>query len=152
MMNEGILGTQVVTQIGFIVRDVEKTKKKFAQFLGVKEPDAFWTDDIEKSQAVYRDAPCPAKAKLAFFKVGETLDIELIQPDEKPSVWREFLEENGEGVHHIAFQIKGMKEKITALDKIGMKLQQKGEYTGGRYAYIDSNKDLKVMIELLEND
>jgi methylmalonyl-CoA/ethylmalonyl-CoA epimerase len=30
---------------------------------------------------------------------------------------------------------------------------QKGEYTGGdRYAYIDTLKDLKVIIELLEND
>jgi len=33
-----------------------------------------------------------------------------------------------------------------------MPLVQKGEYTGGRYAYIDSNSCLKVMLELLEND
>jgi methylmalonyl-CoA/ethylmalonyl-CoA epimerase len=33
-----------------------------------------------------------------------------------------------------------------------MPLLQKGEYTGGRYAYIDTLRDLKVIIELLEND
>jgi pimeloyl-CoA synthetase len=33
-----------------------------------------------------------------------------------------------------------------------MPLLQKGEYTGGRYAYIDASRDLKVIIELLEND
>ena len=151
-MGKGILGTQIVTQIGFIVKDVDTTKKKFAEFLGVEEPNAFWTDGIDKTQSEFNGKPCQAKARLAFFKVGDTLDIELIQPDEHPSVWRNFLEEKGEGVHHIAFQIKGMKEKVSLLDKAGMTLIQKGEYTGGRYAYIDSLGDLKVLLELLEND
>jgi len=151
-MSKSILGTHIVTQIGLIVKDVDVTKKKFAEFLGVDEPNAFWTDDIEKTQSEFIGKPCLAKAKLAFFKVGETLDIELIQPDEHPSVWRNFLEEKGEGVHHIAFQIKGMKEKVSALGKVGMTLIQKGEFTGGRYAYIDSMGDLKVLLELCESD
>ena len=29
---------------------------------------------------------------------------------------------------------------------------QKGEYTGGRYAYADARKELKMILELLEND
>ena len=33
-----------------------------------------------------------------------------------------------------------------------MQLLQKGEYTGGRYAYMDTFKELKVIVELLEND
>ena len=45
-----------------------------------------------------------------------------------------------------------MKEKISALEQEKMPLLQKGEYTGGRYAYMDSTKDLKVILELLEND
>ena len=151
-MSEGILGTNIVVQVGFIVKDVNEAKRKFAEFLGVPEPEAHWTDGIEKSQAVYRGRPCTAKAKLAFFKVGETLDIELIQPDEQPSVWREFLEEKGEGVQHLAFRIKGMKEKVIELEANGMALLQKGEYTGGRYAYMDTVKDLKTIVELLEND
>lgn len=151
-MEDKVLGTNIVVQIGFIVKDVEVTKKKFADFLGLPEPSANWTDDIEKSQSVYRGKPCPARAKLAFLKVGEALDIELIQPDEHPSVWREFLEEKGEGIQHIAFFIKGMKEKIASLEAKDMPLLQTGEYTGGRYAYIDTFKDLKTIVELLEND
>ena len=80
------------------------------------------------------------------------MDIELIEPDEQPSVWRDVLNEKGEGVHHIAFVIKGMKEKLIALDGEGMKLMQKGEYTGGRYAYVDAVDQLKTIVELLEND
>lgn len=33
-----------------------------------------------------------------------------------------------------------------------MTLLQKGEYTGGRYAYMDTFGDLKTLVELLEND
>ncbi|MNJ02906.1 hypothetical protein D3C73_1630350 [compost metagenome] len=55
-------------------------------------------------------------------------------------------------MHHIAFVIDGMKEKIQLLEGRGMPLAQKGEYTGGRYAYMDATRDLKLWIELLEND
>jgi len=152
IMDKGLLGTSTVVQVGFIVKDTDAVKKKFAEFLGLPEPESFWTDGIDKTLAVYRGKPCDARAKLAFFKVGDTLEIELIQPDEKPSVWREFLEEKGEGIQHIAFFIKGMKEKTMILEGNGMKVVQKGEYTGGRYAYIDTLDELKTMVELLEND
>ncbi|HET9524296.1 MAG TPA: hypothetical protein VFO90_08690 [Terrimicrobiaceae bacterium] len=45
-----------------------------------------------------------------------------------------------------------MKDKIAALERNQMPLLQRGEYTGGRYAYIDTLGELKVIIELLEND
>ncbi len=151
-MEKGILGTKIVTQIGFVVNDIEKTSQAFADFLGVEKPEWSLTDTIDKTHGEFNGQPCPARAKLAFFHVGETLDIELIEPDETPSVWRNVLNEKGEGVHHIAFVVNGMKEKILALEGNGMKLLQRGEYTGGRYAYIDCVDQLKTIVELLEND
>lgn len=142
-MEKGILGTKIVT---------EKTSQAFADFLGVEKPQWSLTDTIDKTHGEFNGEPCPARAKLAFFHVGETLDIELIEPDETPSVWRNVLNEKGEGVHHIAFVVNGMKEKILALEGNGMKLLQRGEYTGGRYAYIDCVDQLKTIVELLEND
>ena len=151
-MEKGILGTKIVTQIGFVVNDIEKTSQAFADCLGVEKPQWSLTDTIDKTHGEFNGQPCPARAKLAFFHVGETLDIELIEPDETPSVWRNVLNEKGEGVHHIAFVVNGMKEKILALEGNGMKLLQRGEYTGGRYAYIDCVDQLKTIVELLEND
>ena len=151
-MEKGILGTKIVTQIGFVVNDIEKTSQAFADFLGVEKPQWSLTDTIDKTHGEFNGEPCPARAKLAFFHVGETLDIELIEPDETPSVWRNVLNEKGEGVHHIAFVVNGMKEKILALEGNGMKLLQRGEYPGGRYAYIDCVDQLKTIVELLEND
>ena len=151
-MEKGILGTKIVTQIGFVVNDIEKTSQAFADFLGVEKPQWSLTDTIDKTHGEFNGEPCPARAKLAFFHVGETLDIDRIEPDETPSVWRNVLNEKGEGVHHIAFVVNGMKEKILALEGNGMKLLQRGEYTGGRYAYIDCVDQLKTIVELLEND
>lgn len=150
-MDKNILGTNVITQIGILVHDIEKTSQAYADFFGVEKPQWFWTDTIDKAQTEYRGDPSEARSKLVFFDMGQ-LQLELIEPDEKPSTWREALDANGEGPHHIAFQIKGMKEKVALLERNQMPLIQKGEYTGGRYAYIDSIPQLKVMIELLEND
>ncbi|MNJ33112.1 hypothetical protein D3C77_277910 [compost metagenome] len=150
-MEKSLLGTNVITQIGIIVRDIEKVSQSYADFLGIEKPQWFWTDGVEVAQTELRGESSAARAKLAFFDCG-SLQLELIEPDEHPSTWREFLDEHGEGVHHIAFVIKGMKEKIAVLEAKQMPLIQKGEYTGGRYAYMDTFKELKVMVELLEND
>ncbi|CAK4834066.1 unnamed protein product [Aphanomyces euteiches] len=146
-----MLGTNVVAQIGLVVHNIEKTSQAYANFLGVEKPAWFWTDAIETAQTEYKGSPSVARAKLAFFEMG-SLQLELIEPDEHPSTWRESLDQNGEGPHHIAFVIEGMQAKINVMERNNMKLLQKGEYTGGRYAYMDTLGDLKVILELLEDD
>lgn len=147
----GLLGNNVITQIGILVHDIDKVSQAYADFFGVEKPRSILTDTLDKTQAQYNGEPCPARAKLAFFNMG-SLQLELIEPDEHPSTWRDYLDEHGEGPHHIAFVIEGMQEKIMLLEGKGFPLQQKGEYTGGRYAYMDTIPQLKVLVELLEND
>jgi 4-hydroxyphenylpyruvate dioxygenase-like putative hemolysin len=144
------MNTNIVTQIGIIVKDIEKTARKYAEVFNMKMPDIIITDPVAAAHTQYRGKPTEARAKLAFFKMGQ-VDIELIEPDLHPSTWREFLDTHGEGVHHIAFDIKGMETTVSGLADKNMRLVQKGDYTGGRYAYIDSTADLKVILELLEN-
>jgi len=151
MSDKSVLGTKSITQIGIVVHDIEATAQSYADFFGVDKPKSIWTDVQELAQTQYRGEQSPARAQLAFFNMG-SLQLELIQPDEGPSTWREHLDAHGEGVHHIAFLVEGIKEKITLMEGKSMPLLQKGEYTGGRYAYMDSFKELKVVLELLEND
>ncbi|TBL69718.1 VOC family protein [Paenibacillus thalictri] len=150
-MEKNVLGTNVIAQIGILVHDIEKTSQAYADFFGVENPGWSITAAVESAQTQYRGERTEARAKLAFFKMG-SLQLELIEPDEHPSTWREYLDEHGEGPHHIAFRIEGMKDKVAALEGGGMPLLQKGEYTGGRYAYIDTMETLKVIVELLESD
>ncbi|PMQ01179.1 MAG: lactoylglutathione lyase [Dictyoglomus sp. NZ13-RE01] len=151
MANE-ILGTDLVVQIGIVVRDIEKACEDFARIFNVEKPEIIITDEYEKAKTEYKGSPTKARAKLAFFNNFKNVVIELIEPDENSSTWREFLDTHGEGVHHLAFQIKGMKEKIEQFKNLGFEVAQKGEYEGGRYAYIDTFEKLKFIIELLEND
>ncbi len=150
-MSGGVVGSTTVAQIGIVVRDVERAAREFAEAFGIPVPEAKWTAGFESAQTQYRGAPSTARAKLAFMRFG-SLDIELIEPDTEPSTWREFLDARGEGVHHIAFVIEGMKGRVRELETRGFPLVQKGEYTGGRYAYIDTSRALKTIVELLEND
>lgn len=150
-MGNNVLGTNVIAQIGILVHDIEKACQAYADFFGVENPGWKITDAADIAQTEYRGGRTEARAKLAFFNMG-SLQLELIEPDEHPSTWREYLDEHGEGPHHIAFRIEGMMEKVMTLARNQMPLLQKGEYTGGRYAYIDSFEPLKVIVELLEND
>ena len=147
-----MFGNNTVTQIGIVVKDIEKTAKRYAALFGVPVPPVIETDTVDKAQTVYRGAPSPARAKLAFFQLGQ-VSLELIEPDGQPSTWQECLDKRGEGVHHIAFEVQGMQDNIARLEAEGLGCVQKGEYTGGRYAYLDGedNKFL-VALELLEND
>ena len=150
----GIVGTHLVAQVGFIVKDVEETKKKWAAFLGVDVPPTQPIGDYAVTQTRYQGEPAPeAYCWMAFFDVGPGLQLELIQPNEKPSTWRSFLEEKGEGIHHVAFQVKDSAACVARAEAAGLKLVQKGVYGdgSGEYAYLDATGDLKCFIELLEN-
>ncbi|HMA35154.1 MAG TPA: VOC family protein, partial [Chloroflexia bacterium] len=95
--------------------------------------------------------PTPARAKLAFFHLGQ-VSIELIEPLGHPSTWQDQLTQHGESLHHIAMRVRGMAENLAYFDAQGLPLVQRGEFTGGRYAYIDGGAKLGCILELLEQD
>ncbi len=150
----GILGTNAVTQVGIIVKDIEITRQKYARFLGVPVPPIIDGGDYAITQTTVCGQPAPyANCQMAFFDAGPNLQIELIQPNEHKSTWRDFLDEHGEGVHHIAFAVKNTDEKIAACEELGIPCVQRGKYGSGtgEYTYLDARGDLKCFIELLEN-
>lgn len=150
----GLLGTNTVVQVAIIVRDMDKAKKAFTELLGLPVPETAAPGPYEVTQTHYQGEPAPqAKANLAFFKVGENLQLELIEPNGEKSVWQDHLDEHGEGFHHIAFQVKDIDEKVEACEAAGYKAVQRGKYASGtgEYAYLDATKDLKIFLELLEN-
>jgi methylmalonyl-CoA/ethylmalonyl-CoA epimerase len=147
---QGILNSRTVTQVGIIVRDIDKTSRAWAELLGVEAPKWFLTDPVETAHTTYKGKSTTARAKLAFFDLGQ-VQLELIEPVGGPSTWKDFLDQKGEGVHHIAFAVRDMDGRIRALEGLGLAAAQRGDYTGGRYGYIDSETKLKVALELLEN-
>ena len=139
-----------VTQIGIIVRDIEQSAQRYSALFGVPVPPIIVTAGLDEARTAYRGEPSHARAKLAFFKLGQ-VSLELIEPIGEPSTWQRHLDEKGESVHHIAFQVKGTPQVTEALAAQGITVEQQGYYTGGMYTYVDSAEKLGVCLELLEN-
>ncbi|NJK95627.1 MAG: VOC family protein [Bacteroidales bacterium] len=144
------MASQKVTQVAIIVKDIEKAGKAWASVLAVPVPAVSIAESHESRPTLYKASPSGAKAKLAFLRM-ENLQIELIQPLGGNSTWQEFLDTHGEGIHHIAFEVKdinGMEKKFL---NIHMPTVQSGGWDGGAYSYIDASADLGCILELLEN-
>lgn len=149
----GMIPNTNMDHIGIIVRDIDAAIKHWTAFLGVDElPKINIASGHEDNPTHFKGHPSDAKAKLAFIQL-ENLQVELIEPlEDDPSHWKEFLDTKGEGVHHIAFWVKGMGEQY--LDKyaeLGMPVEQHGGWDGGEYGYMGSREELAVTVELLEN-
>ena len=150
-MTQPALGTDAVIQVGIVVADIEKTARAWSQILGLPMPEIRITDELDFARTSYRSAPTTGRARLAFFHMGQ-VDIELLEPVGGPSTWSDQLQQHGQSLHHIAFEVAGMKEKTAYLEGEGLALIQRGEYVGGRYAYFDSQAQLGTVLELLEHD
>ena len=150
----GIMETNRVTQVALVVRDIVATKNKLSELLGLPVPPHFDGGDYNITKTEFKGKPAPeANCLLAFFNVGEGFQLELIQPNGVSSVWQDFLDENGEGLHHIAFVVKGMDDAIEKCEKFGMTLVQKGNYGDGNgcYSYLEGGDGMPFLVELLES-
>lgn len=82
------------------------------------------------------------------------IQIEFIEPiGEEPSYWKECLDRDGEGLHHIAFHSNSCEKDLADLENQGYPAIQQGEWKeepkNGRYAYLDMQDSLKCIIELV---
>ena len=149
-----ILSDSVMTQIAFLVEDMEESRKSFSAFFGIEATEAVSAGDFPVVEPEYNGTPAKeAGALLSFLKFCPGFEIELICPNQAPSVWRDWLNVHGEGFHHLAFTVPDMEKAITECEAFGMELKQRGYYSdrSGRYAYLDAQKQLKCYVELLES-
>ena len=92
------------------------------------------------------------KVKTAFFKVGDT-KIELLEPTDEEGPIGKYIEKKGEGIHHMAFAVKGLDEKIKAADEQGVKLIDKQPRKGAEglnIAFLHPKSTFGVLTELCE--
>ena len=91
--------------------------------------------------------------KLAFVEVGETL-VELIQPTTKndPLGFYSFIENAGEGLHHIAYKVKNINATLEVLkkNKISMIDQKPKQGADGMIAFANKESMGGVLVEFVE--
>ena len=149
--NTGI-GTNLICQIGFVVNDRDCAVELYRSVLELPEPSLQQTPGYHITEMTFMGQPSEATAKLAFFPAGQ-VQLELIEPDETPSVWRNYLNDKGVSAHHIAFQVRDSQKAIDHFAKFGIGVAQQGLYSdrSGVYTYMNTEPQLGIIIELLES-
>jgi methylmalonyl-CoA/ethylmalonyl-CoA epimerase len=143
----GLIDRKTICQIALVVKDIEKVANHYAELFGVEVPRIFSIPPEEEAHTKYRGNPTQTKAKLAVIDLGPVV-LELTQPDDEPSSWKEFLETNGQGVHHIGFMVSERDNVINYFAEKGVTVRHYGEYHGGSYTFVDSAEYLGVILNI----
>lgn len=144
------LSSNAIVQIGIVVRDIAQASQAWARLLGCAVPPVSETGPLEETKATYLGRPCLGRAKLAFFDTPK-IQLELIEPIGGPSVWSDFLDTHGEGVHHLAVWVGDNEAEAANLEAHGLHVLQHGTWGSGGYVYADGVSSLGTVIELLQN-
>jgi methylmalonyl-CoA/ethylmalonyl-CoA epimerase len=145
-----VITSKSLAQVAIIVKDIDAARNAWAQLLGVRVPEVSIAESNSLRPTLYMGKSSDAKAKLAFIAL-ENIQIELIEPMGGKSTWQEYLDKHGEGIHHVAFQVKGIDGVGKQFELQGNPTVQLGGWDGGAYSYVDASKDLGCILELLEN-
>lgn len=92
------------------------------------------------------------KVKTAFFKVGDT-KIELLESTDSEGPIGKFIEKKGEGIHHMAFAVDGLGDKLKAAEEAGVRLidqQPRKGAEGLNIAFLHPKSTFGVLTELCE--
>jgi methylmalonyl-CoA/ethylmalonyl-CoA epimerase len=77
---------------------------------------------------------------------------ELIEPRDAESDYARFLAEKGEGVHHIAVAPTNYDRALAEEAKRGREAVLSGTFSGFRVAYLPTEHDLGVIVEIFSDD
>jgi len=93
------------------------------------------------------------KVRTAFFMVGQT-KIELLESTDPEGPIGKFIEKKGEGVHHLAFAVKGIEGALAETEAKGIQLIDKSPRRGAEgldIAFLHPKSTYGVLTELCEN-
>jgi methylmalonyl-CoA/ethylmalonyl-CoA epimerase len=123
-----------IEHIGIVVKDIDQVTESWSTLLGIGP----WT-----VREIDRDT---VKFKMAFASLG-SVRIELVQPVEGRIFHSGFLDEYGEGLHHLGFTIDNLDEVLSSLVTRGAKVVNSSQ---GSFAYIETGGPGGVLFELIQ--
>ncbi|MDO3378346.1 methylmalonyl-CoA epimerase [Geoalkalibacter halelectricus] len=99
--------TKKISHVGIAVKSLEAALPLYRDVLGM---------EFEGTEEVAEQ-----KVRVAFFISGESR-IELLEATSDDSPVAKFIEKNGEGVHHLAYEVDDLSAAIAALQGQGVRL------------------------------
>ncbi len=135
------------TQIGIVVRGLNATMRKYVDDYGIGPWKIYEFNPGNAKDLREYGQPVQRSWRLAIAMVGQ-LQWELIEPLDSDSIYARFLAEKGEGVHHIAVAAQCFDKMLEMEAKRGTELVLSGEFEGVKVAYLDTDRDLGVTLEI----
>lgn len=128
-----------IDHIGIAVHSLEETLPIYTDIFQMK------LEGIEtvESQGV----------KVAFLHAGNTM-IELLEAVTEESAIAKFIEKRGQGIHHIAYQVEGISERIAELKEKGIRMIDETPRPGAHgtnVAFLHPKSAAGVLYELCEH-
>jgi len=133
--------------IGVAVKSVEKGIEYYSSNFNV---GPFGIIESSRTGALIRGKLGNYKIKQAFAQMGFTL-IELNEVVEGRTIQSEFLEKNGEGIHHLGFLVDDLDDEVTKYTRMGFTVIQRYDTPdkGVRFAFLDTDKVGGAVFELV---
>lgn len=128
-----------IEHIGIAVNSLEEAIPFYEKVLGLK---CYNVEEVADQ-----------KVKTAFFKVGQT-KIELLESTDPEGPIGKFLANKGQGVHHIAFAVEDINDKLKQVEENGVRLIDKTSRKGAEgldIAFLHPKSTFGVLTELCED-
>jgi len=130
--------TSKINHIGIAVKSLDTAIPFYRDILGMH---------FEGTETVAEQ-----KVTVAFLAVGESR-IELLEPTAPDSPVAKFLEKNGEGIHHIAYEVADIEQALEGLKAKGVRLIDETPRCGAhgtRIAFLHPKGTGGVLTELCQ--
>ncbi|MDZ7637848.1 MAG: VOC family protein [Bryobacterales bacterium] len=141
-----------VTQYAFAVKDLHAVSAYWEKLgwpaMAITNPDLL---ELE-----YRGKPESFAMELGWYRHTK-VPYEWILSTKEPNVYADHMRVHGEGVHHLAFNVPDMDAATADWARRGFATSQsgawgeKGKPGSGRFAYLDTQRNGGIDIELLWN-
>lgn len=142
-----------VDQVAVVVRDLDRAMERYVNEFGIGPWTVYTFDPSWIRDMTFRGREQGYTMKLALADVNGTM-YELIEPVQGPNSYEEFLEERGEGLHHLGYFVNDLDVAIHHMEGKGYALLQSGRGIGtagdGGYAYFETEGTLGCIVETIE--
>ena len=136
-------------QVGIVVRNLDEAMNLYKNLLGI---DSWEVVEVNSSthRFTYHGKPVEHSFKAAFTMLGQLM-IELLEPLEGEGIYRDFLNEHGEGIHHLGHvRVDDLDKAVKELEEAGFPCIETGGDSADfhTWAYVDTTSALGYILEL----
>lgn len=137
-------------QVAHAVRDIERAMRHYWEKLGIGPWDVYTFGPPALRDSMVRGRPSDHTYSLAVVWIGG-VQLELIQPLTGRSIYDDFLEQKGEGLHHIKLYYPDTAQALRRLAGRGLRVIQSGRFDEDEFYYLDTEEGLGAIIEIGNN-